>query len=49
MEPLVQVSDLKWTYVGSKRPALNGINFSLMPGVCWALQDRPVQEKRRLP
>ena len=32
MEPLVQVSDLKWTYVGSKRPALNGINFSLMPG-----------------
>ncbi len=32
MEPLVTVSDLHWKYIGSSRQALNGINFSLMPG-----------------
>lgn len=32
MEPLVSVENLSWKYVGSKRPALNNISFSLMPG-----------------
>ncbi len=30
--PLVSVNDLTWSYVGSDRPALSGVNFELMPG-----------------
>lgn len=32
MTPLVSVRDLCWTYIGAQRPALDHINFDLMPG-----------------